>query len=142
MFYTVGEMAKKLDIAPSTLRYYDKEGLLPFLERSDSGIRMFRDEDMQWLDIIGCLKRTGMSIRNIKHFIDCCIEGDSTIDERCDIITRQCGAVEKQLKELQEMLDLLEYKHWYYETARQAGTCSVHDTMPLEDVPERFRRFL
>ena len=46
MFYTIGEMARKLNVAPSTLRYYDKEGLLPFVERSSGGIRMFKDEDM------------------------------------------------------------------------------------------------
>ena len=46
MIYTVGEMAKNLNLTASTLRYYDKEGLLPFVERSSGGIRMFRDEDM------------------------------------------------------------------------------------------------
>ena len=82
MFYTVGEMAKKLNVAPSTLRYYDKEGLLPFVERSGGGIRMFKDSDFEWLSIIECLKKTGMPIKEIKHFIDWCIEGDSTIDQR------------------------------------------------------------
>ena len=57
MFYTVGEMAKKLNLAPSTLRYYDKEGLLPFVERSGGGIRMFKDSDFEWLAIIECLKK-------------------------------------------------------------------------------------
>lgn len=57
MLYTVSEMAKRLGVAPSTLRYYDKEGLLPFIERSDGGIRMFKDTDFEWLSIIECLKR-------------------------------------------------------------------------------------
>ena len=52
MTYTVGEIAKKLNVAPSTLRYYDKEGLLPFVERSVGGIRIFHDEDMDWLELI------------------------------------------------------------------------------------------
>lgn len=52
MFYTVGEMAKKLGIAPSSLRYYDQEGLLPFVERSSGGMRMFKDSDYEWLQII------------------------------------------------------------------------------------------
>ena len=70
MLYTVGEMAKRLQVAPSTLRYYDKEGLLPFLERSNGGIRMFRESDFEWLSIIACLKQTGMPIKDIKTFID------------------------------------------------------------------------
>lgn len=57
MIYTVGEVAKQLNMAPSTLRYYDKEGLFPFLERSGGGIRVFKDEDLSWLKIIECLKR-------------------------------------------------------------------------------------
>lgn len=74
MQYTVGEMAKRLHVAPSTLRYYDKEGLLPFLERSSGGIRIFQDSDFEWLSIISCLKQTGMPIKDIKAFIDWCIE--------------------------------------------------------------------
>jgi len=57
MFYTVGEMAKLLGVPASTLRYYDKEGLLPFVERSSGGIRMFKDQDYEWLKIIECMKK-------------------------------------------------------------------------------------
>ena len=63
--YTVGEMAKMLGVPASTLRYYDKERLLPFVGRSAGGIRMFRESDLEWLRIIGCMKKAGMSIRDI-----------------------------------------------------------------------------
>ena len=66
MAYTVGEMAKILHVAPSTLRYYDKEGLLPFVERSSGGIRLFKDSDFEWLSMIECMKQTGMPIKEIK----------------------------------------------------------------------------
>ena len=66
MAYTVGEMAKILHVAPSTLRYYDKEGLLPFVERSSGGIRLFKDSDFEWLSMIECMKQTGMRIKEIK----------------------------------------------------------------------------
>ena len=142
MIYTVGEMAKHLDIAASTLRYYDKEGLLPFLERSSGGMRMFKDEDLAWLEIIECLKKTGMPIKDIKHFIDCCMEGDSKIDERLSIIESQRNTVIKQMKEMQKMLDMLNYKCWYYETAKKAGTCSVHNDIQIENVPPKYHKFL
>lgn len=142
MIYTVGEMAKKLNVAASTLRYYDKEGLLPFVERSSGGIRMFKDEDMSGLRIIECLKKTGMPIKDIKHFMDCCIEGDSTIGERLSIIKSQRDAVILQMKELQEMLDMLNYKCWYYETAKEADTCAVHDDIQPENVPSEYHKFL
>ena len=66
MFYTIGEIAKKLNIPPSTLRYYDKEGLLPFVERSSSGIRMFSDKDFESLSVIECLKKASKTIKYIK----------------------------------------------------------------------------
>lgn len=138
MIYTIGEVAKQLNVAPSTLRYYDKEGLLPFVERSGGGIRVFKAEDLSWLKTIECLKKTGMPIKDIKHFIDCCMEGDSKIDERLSIIKAQRDAVIIQMKEMQDMLDMLSYKSWYYETAKKAGTCDVHNIMPLKDVPEEF----
>jgi len=138
MLYTISEIAEKFNVAPSTLRYYDKEGLLPFVERSSSGIRMFKDEDFQWLSIIECLKKTGMSVKDIKNFIDLCMEGDSTINQRLSIIIAQRQSVLKQLEEMQKTIQILDYKKWYYETAQKAGTCKIHDTLKESDIPEKF----
>ena len=68
MVYTVGEMAKLMGVPASTLRYYDKEGLLPFVERSSGGMRMFQEKDYEWLRIIECLKKTGMPLRDIRAY--------------------------------------------------------------------------
>ena len=89
MVYTVGEMAKKLDVPASTLRYYDKEGLLPFVERSSGGIRMFQESDFEWLQVIGCMKKAGMSIRDIRQYIEQAQQGDDTIVLRLVILHRQ-----------------------------------------------------
>ena len=139
MFYTVGEMAKILNTTPSTLRYYDKEGLLPFVERSESGIRMFKDSDYEWLLVIDCLKNTGMGIKDIKRFIEMVIAGDSTIKERLHMIIRQRESVKEQMAKLQQTLDTLDYKVWYYSTAEKAGTTSEPRNMPEEEVPENLR---
>lgn len=139
MFYTVGEMAKLLGVAPSTLRYYDKEGLLPFVERSSGGIRVFKDSDYEWLRVIECLKKTGMKLTDIKNFIYMALNGDDTIDDRLALIIKQQTAVRKQMEELQETLDTLNFKRWYYETAKKAGTTAVPRNMTLEELPEEFR---
>lgn len=139
MFYTVGEMAKRLGVAPSTLRFYDKEGLLPFVERSDGGIRVFKDSDFEWLMVIGCLKKTGMPLKDIREFIVMAIEGDDTIDARLDLINKQKESVEKQIAELEEIHRVLEFKQWYYETAKKEGTTSVPRNMTPEELPEEFR---
>ena len=73
----------------STLRFYDKEGLLPFVERLPGGIRMFQDTDLEWLQIIGCMKKAGMSIRDIRQYIEQAQRGDDTIILRLVILHRQ-----------------------------------------------------
>ena len=142
MFYTIGEMARKLNVAPSTLRYYDKEGLLPFVERSSGGIRMFKDEDMEWLRLLGCLKKAGMPLREIKAFMDWSRQGDATISQRLELIEKQRQSVLDQQKQLEDTLLMLDYKRWYYQTAQEAGTCAVHDSLTPEQVPERFRALM
>lgn len=141
MLYTVGEMAKKLNVAPSTLRYYDKEGLLPFIERSSSGIRMFKDEDLEWLLIIDCLKKTGMPIKDIKTFIGWAQQGDVTICQRLQMFLEQRKVVEEQISQLKDTLDILNFKCWYYETAKAAGTTAVPKAMKTEDIPENVRPY-
>ena len=125
MVYTVGEMAKKLDVPASTLRYYDKEGLLPFVERSSGGIRMFQESDFEWLQVIGCMKKAGMSIRDI--------------DTRLKMFTHQRDVLLAQMEEMRHTLETVEYKCWYYKTAKAAGTIDVPRDMADKDVPERFR---
>lgn len=139
MLYTIGEIAKKLNIAPSTLRYYDKEGLMPFMERSSGGIRMFKDTDFEWFSVIECLKKTGMPIKEIKVFIDWCIEGDATISKRKELVEKQRQVVLGQIRQLEETLAVLDYKKWYYETAEKAGTCKIHETTKEDDIPADLR---
>ena len=100
MGYSIGQAAKKMGLTTHTLRYYDKEGLLPFVKKSGSGLRVFSDEDMEWLVVIECLKGTGMSLKNIKQYIDWCLEGDATIDKRLEMFKRQKNKLEEQMAEL------------------------------------------
>ena len=139
MPYTVGEMARRLGVAPSTLRYYDKEGLLPFVERSDGGIGMFKESDYEWLTVIECLKQSGLSIKEIRRYIDLCREGDATIPERLQLFVNRRRAVQQQMAQLQKTLAMLDYKLWYYETSDAAGTTSIHDGQTVEDIPPEHR---
>ena len=140
MMYTVGEMAKMLGIAPSTLRYYDKEGLLPFVERTKTGIRMFKPSDFEWLSIINCLKKTGMPLKDIRDFIYIAMKGDETIEDRLELFMKQKAEVERQISELKKTLDLLNFKCWYYKTAKEYGTTQVPRNMSPDEVPPEFRK--
>ena len=139
MTYTVGEMAKLLEVPASTLRYYDKEGLLPFVERSTGGIRIFRDSDVEWLRVIGCMKKAGMSLKDIRRYIELAMKGDDTIDARLELFRHQREVLQQQMEELQHTMDMVNYKCWYYETAKASGTVSVPKCMTDGEVPEAFR---
>lgn len=139
MVYTVGEMARRLEVSASTLRYYDKEGLLPFVERSSGGIRMFRESDFEWLQVISCMKKAGMSIRDIRHYIELAMQGDDTIETRLQLFQHQRDVLNQQIAEMKRTLETVEYKCWFYETAKAAGTVDVPSHMAEEEVPERFR---
>ena len=133
-------MAKILGVNPSTLRYYDKEGLLPFISRTDGGIRVFKENDMEWLKLIECLKKTNMPIKEIKRFIDLYEEGDHTAAQRLEIIRNQKESVEAQIKQLQSTLEVLEYKNWFYETAVRLGTCDIYAHLKHDEIPQRFHK--
>lgn len=139
MTYTVSQIAKMLDVAPSTLRYYDREGLLPFVERSAGGIRLFTDTDLRWLRIISCLKSAGMPLKDIRRYIQMAMEGSETVGERLQMFLDQRERIQAQMEQLRRTLDVVEYKCWYYETAIKTGSEDIPRDMPLEEMPERFR---
>lgn len=140
MYYTVCEVAKRLNLSPHTIRFYGKEGLLTFVERDQNGNRIFKESDFERLFIIASLKRAGMSIKQIREFTRLCDKGDSTIAQRLKIIMEQRESVEEQITELQDALDVLKYKTWLYEVALEAGTTAIHDNMSTEDMPPNIQK--
>jgi DNA-binding transcriptional MerR regulator len=140
MFYSIGEVASKLNIPASTLRYYDREGLLSNVKRSTGGIRVFSDMEIGTLKVVECLKTTGMQIKDIKQFLDWCADGDKTLQRRRDMFYERREIVEKQIEELQKTLEMIQFKCWYYETACEAGTEDVPRNMSIDDLPENIRK--
>ena len=122
MSYTIQQVANMTGIPATTLRYYDKEGLLPFLERRSSGYREFSDIHLASLQIVQCLKATGMSVAEMKQFSDWVRGGGATLKERLDMFLRRKEAVERQIEELQRSLAVINYKCDYYSRAVEAGT--------------------
>lgn len=138
--YSIGEAAEKTGLSAYTLRYYDKEGLLPMVERSSGGIRLFRESDFGWLRLIECLKASGLSIKEIKQYIDWYMEGDSTLEQRRSLFYSRKKAVEEQIAQLQKTLNAVTYKCWFYDTAVQAGSEEAVQNMRPEELPPEIRR--
>lgn len=116
MGYSIAEVAEKTNLTPHTLRYYEKEGLLPFVDRSDTGNRDFKQKDLEWLELICCLKNTGMSIKQIKEVISLYLKGDNTLEIRREIFIRHRQEVLDQIEELHKNLDMINCKINYYDS--------------------------
>ena len=125
MTYTIGEVSEKLHISISTLRYYDKEGLLPLVNRTAGNIRTFDETDIECLRMIECLKTTGMQLKDIKLFFEWCEIGDSTIEQRYQLFLNQKEKTEAQIALLQDALKRINYKCEYYRIAKEKGTTDV-----------------
>lgn len=118
--YTIGQVSEKFNLPISTLRYYDKEGLFPGMERR-SGIRKFSERELEALRVIECLKKSGLEIKDIKQFMAWCVEGASTYPNRKELFENRKAIVEAEMVKLQKTLDMLKFKCWYYETAIHDG---------------------
>jgi len=137
--YTIGQVSKLSGLPISTLRYYDKEGLFPDMKRT-SGIRRFSQRELDALRVIECLKKSGLEIRDIKQFMAWCEQGSSTYPQRRALFLRQRAAVEAELARMERVLDLLNYKCWYYEQAIADGNEERLRSMAPEDMPEEVRQ--
>ena len=113
--YTVKEAAEKMDISEHTLRFWAKSGFFPFIKRNKNNIRLFSDDDLDWIKIVKCLRSVGTENKDIKKYIDLCIVGDSTINERYKIIQTTKAKALKQLKDLNQQIEVLKYKEKFYE---------------------------
>ncbi len=118
--YTIGQVSKLSDLPVSTLRYYDKEGLFPGIERV-SGIRKFGEEEIENIRVIECLKKSGWSIQEIKQFMALRAQGKETYVERKHLLEEQKRALEEEMRSLEKTHAMLEYKCWYYEQAIRNG---------------------
>ncbi|MCJ7841615.1 MerR family transcriptional regulator [Lederbergia sp. NSJ-179] len=107
---TIKRAAERVSVSPSTIRYYDDEGLLPFVERNQNGYRMFKEEDLFWLEMIGCMRATGMSIETLRHVAQLHMEGPSTLEERVRIFKDHQTKLKMQKKNIDDALDKLETK--------------------------------
>ncbi|ALB29224.1 MerR family transcriptional regulator [Companilactobacillus heilongjiangensis] len=122
MAYSIGEVAEKTGLSSYTLRYYDKEGLMPFVHRGNGGRREFTDDDMDFVDLIACLKETGMSLKEIREFINMSMAGNDTLQARLEMFKRQRDEVMKQIEQSQRYLKKLDYKVKYFEAACNNGS--------------------
>ncbi len=136
--YTIGQVAEMFDLPISTLRYYDRQGLFPRLER-ESGIRRFGESELEALRVIECLKKTGMEIKDIRQFMVWCMEGPATYPQRKAMFEAQRAHMEDEIERMSRALDMLKFKCWYYEQAINDGSEERIRAMLPDKLPEEIQ---
>lgn len=122
MHYTIKEVSKLSGFSIPTLRYYDKMGLLPGLERKESGYRVFSDGDIEMLKIIDSFKQAGLQIKDMQHYIALALKGESTLQERYNIFLEQEKVLKHKIKVLQDAMEVTQMKLAYYRAAIENGS--------------------
>lgn len=136
--YTIGQVSEMFDLPISTLRYYDKQGLFPGMVRV-SGIRKFSEIEIEALKVIECLKKSGLEIKDIKKFMDWCVEGAATYPQRKELFKKQKERLEAEIEHMNRVLDMLKFKCWYYEQAIKDGNEDRIKTMIPDRLPDNIR---
>lgn len=112
--YTIKQVSEKIGISAYTLRFYDNKGLFPFVLRGKNKVRIFSEQDLEWISIVKCLRETGMPITEIKNYVDLCKQGDDNIPERYEIILKQKKKAEQEIIGMKQRLETLEKKEEHY----------------------------
>ena len=118
--YSIQEVSKKTGLSAHTLRYYEKEGLICGVERTQGGFRQYSDEDMEALGLICCLKNTGMSLQEIARFVSLTRQGDHTLEERVAMLRSHREKVIARMEEMQTYLDKVTWKLNFFAQKLQA----------------------
>lgn len=118
---TIKEVSEKYNISAETLRYYERVGVIPPVNRTASGIRDFTAQDIRWVENAKCMRSAGLPIEALIEYQRLCREGDSTFQARCDLLTEQRKILLEQQRKLNETIALLDYKVAKYADAARTG---------------------
>lgn len=119
--YTISEVAEHTGLSAHTLRWYERIGLMPHVDRTHTGQRRFTNRDLDWLSLVSKLRLTGMSVADMVRYAEMVREGESTFAERERLLTAHREDVRQRIAELQGTLDLLDHKIDIYADARRAS---------------------
>ncbi|WP_261794281.1 MerR family transcriptional regulator [Thomasclavelia saccharogumia] len=113
--YTMMQVCRKLDMTYQTLKYYCNEGLVPNVKRDTNNRRIFDEHDVKWIKDLTCLKKCGLSIQEMKDYLDLCLQGEATILLRKKMLAKKREELEKSIKELENSIDYIDWKQNFYD---------------------------
>ena len=130
--YSMKETCNKTGLTYDALKFYCNEGLIPNVKRNSSNYRVFDDKDIDWINNLSCLKKCGMSITEMKEYLDLCLNGENTIPQRQDILDLKLNDLEKKKKEIEEAMDFINWKQKFYKDVLD-GKIKYYSNLLRED---------
>ena len=115
MLYTMLQTCKETGMTYQALKFYCNEGLVPNVKRDKNNRRVFDERDIQWIGSLTCLKKCGMSIQEMKAYLALCLQGESTIPQRKEMLAQKQDALRETMRELQESIAYIDWKQSFYD---------------------------
>lgn len=131
--YTMKETCEKTGLSYETLKFYCNQGLVPNVKRDKNNRRTFDDKNVAWINSLNCLKNCGMSISEMKQYIDLCLVGESSIPERKEILALKREALVAQLQQVQDCIDYIDWKQGFYDDVLSGKTKYYSNLIKMEE---------
>lgn len=131
--YTMMQVCRELDMTYQTLKYYCNEGLIPNVKRDGNNRRVFDEKDVKWIKDLTCLKKCGMSILEMKEYLELCLQGESTIMQRKEMLAKKREALLGSIKELEDSVDYIDWKQNFYDEALSGARSYVSNLIRTEE---------
>lgn len=113
--YTMMQVCRKLGMTYQTLKFYCNEGLVPNVKRDEGNRRIFDDDDVHWIKNLFCLKKCGMSIKEMKEYLELCLEGEGTILRRKELLAKKRAELCEAISELEDSIEYIDQKQELYD---------------------------
>ena len=132
MLYSMKDVCRKTGMTYEALKFYCNQGLVPNVKRDSNNYRVFDDRDVAWIESLGCLKRCGMSIQEMKDYVGLCKQGQASIPERQVLLDQKRGQLLERIRELEDAVRYIDWKQGFYEDVLSGRTPYVSNLFPEE----------
>ena len=131
--YTMMQVCKEANMTYQTLKYYCNEGLVPNVKRDRNNRRVYDERDLKWIQDLVCLKKCGMSIQEMKEYLNLCLQGASTIPQRKEMLSQKQLHLRESIRELEDCISYIDWKQNFYDDVLSGKRPYVSNLIPVED---------
>ena len=134
--YTMMQVCKETNMTYQALKYYCNEGLIPDVKRDSNNRRIFDEQNVKWIKDLICLKKCGMSIQEMKDYLDFCLQGESTIPQRKEMLAKKQEALRSSIKELEDSVAFIDWKQNFYDEVLSGKRPYISNLIRVEEYPK------